>query len=186
MNKNHYAISDHPIDGKYRVMINGGEMSKAEAQAAADRKNIEIGEKDDAVIKDITFQVSFYDGEYLSGYTIYGEAAKELEVLGLAHYVSGWGYHVRDEVVKTLGSSFTHAQAVEYSRPARMAKVQAAYRAKADRQAKFDEAARTGHKALLDQYTDDCNDPKEECSLDIVTVYAMPDGSTQTHRSHTW
>jgi len=186
MSTNHYAVSDHPIDGKYRVMINGGSMSKAEAQAAADLKNAEIEPKDDVVIKDIAFECYFHDGEYLSGYTLHGEPAKELVALGLARYISGWGYHVRDEVVKALGTSFTHAQAVEYSRPARMEKIQAAHSAKAARQAKFDEAARTGRQVVLEQYTADCNDPNEECSLDNVTVYAMPDGSTKEYRSHTW
>ena len=58
--------------------------------------------------------------------------------------------------------------------------------AKAERQAKFDEAAITGQPVVLQSYATDCNDPKEECSTDIVTVYAMPDGTTKTTRQHTW
>lgn len=186
MTDKHYAVSNYPINGKYQVMVSGGSMSKAEAQAAANAKNAEIEQKDNMPVKDIVFNVDFQDGEYLSGYTIFGESAEELENLGMARYVSGWGYHVRDEVVKALGTSFTHAQAVEYTRPYRMEKARIEQLEKENLQAKFDHAARTGRPVVINQYTDDCNDPREECSMDNVTVYAMPDGSTKTSRSHTW
>ncbi|MED4914316.1 hypothetical protein [Parageobacillus thermoglucosidasius] len=57
---------------------------------------------------------------------------------------------------------------------------------KAELQAKFDEAKRTGQKVEIRRWTDDCNDPKEECDLDIVIEYAMPDGSVKVERHHTW
>jgi len=47
-------------------------------------------------------------------------------------------------------------------------------------------AASTGEKQLLRSYMADCNDPKEECSTDFVSVYVMPDGSTSCSRQHTW
>ena len=52
--------------------------------------------------------------------------------------------------------------------------------------AKFDEAQKTGEPVLLRKWTEDCNDPKEECSVDIVYEYAMPDGTTKVERHHTW
>lgn len=49
------------------------------------------------------------------------------------------------------------------------------------------EAARsTGDPQILDSRMSECDDPREECSYDHVTVYAMPDGTTQTERQHTW
>ncbi|MDT8718259.1 hypothetical protein IAI10_16450 [Clostridium sp. 19966] len=50
----------------------------------------------------------------------------------------------------------------------------------------FDKAKETGEKQELEHWTDPCNDPDEECDLDIVYVYAMPDGTTQKIRNHTW
>ena len=50
----------------------------------------------------------------------------------------------------------------------------------------FEKAKETGEKQILSRWTDDCNNPREECSTDIVTVWAMPDGTTKTTRQHTW
>ncbi len=65
---------------------------------------------------------------------------------------------------------------------------EAAQKAAADaaRQAKFDEARETGKPVLLQRWSEPCNDPREECSMDIVRQYAMPDGSVKTERNHTW
>jgi len=70
----------------------------------------------------------------------------------------------------------------------RKAAEEAAQRAAADaaRQAKFDEARETGEPVLLKRWTEDCSDPREECSLDICCQYAMPDGSVKVERNHTW
>ena len=131
-------------------------------------------------------KVSFYDGEYLSAYTVYGEAASLLGQLGLGREVMGWGFSVPDALVEALGTEFTYPQAKEFARPALEARQAKQAKAEADRQAKFDEAKRTGKPVLLHEFADECDDPKEECNTDIVTVYAMPDGSTQTKRVHTW
>lgn len=50
----------------------------------------------------------------------------------------------------------------------------------------FEKARQTGQKQVLLTYMDDCDDPREECSTDFITVYAMPDGSRTTKRQHTW
>jgi len=50
----------------------------------------------------------------------------------------------------------------------------------------FATAKETGKKQYIKHYMADCNDPREECSLDVVTIYAMPDGTTKTERQHTW
>lgn len=131
-------------------------------------------------------EVCHREGEYLWGYTLHGEDAKFLESLGLARYVDGWGYHVKDAVVKTLGEKFTRQQARDLAQPAIDAQRNREIAEMAIREQIFAEAARTGKPVVLDHYTDECNDRREECDLDNVTVYAMPDGSTKTERSHTW
>ena len=70
----------------------------------------------------------------------------------------------------------------------RKAAEEAAQKAAADqkRKAKFERARETGRPVLLAQWTEPCSDPREECSLDIVQQYAMPDGSVKTERNHTW
>ncbi len=55
-----------------------------------------------------------------------------------------------------------------------------------DRAAKFAEASETGKPVVLRKWSTDCCDSREECSMDIVTEYAMPDGSTKTESHHTW
>lgn len=50
----------------------------------------------------------------------------------------------------------------------------------------FDKAKETGEKQVLEQFPVDCDDPHEECDIDIVTIYAMPDGTKKSVRSHTW
>jgi predicted house-cleaning noncanonical NTP pyrophosphatase (MazG superfamily) len=50
----------------------------------------------------------------------------------------------------------------------------------------FDTAKETGEQQEILRYLTDCNDPKEECSTDIVVEYAMPDGTKKIERNHTW
>lgn len=51
---------------------------------------------------------------------------------------------------------------------------------------KFDMARETGKPIILNSWMEDCNDPREDCSTDVVTLYAMPDGTRKTKRQHTW
>ena len=50
----------------------------------------------------------------------------------------------------------------------------------------YEKAKETGIKQLLYKYSDDCNDDNEECDLDMVYEYAMPDGTMNVERQHTW
>ena len=47
-------------------------------------------------------------------------------------------------------------------------------------------AASTGEPQMIMKYVDECDDPHEECSLDIVAVFVMPDGTEKIERQHTW
>ena len=51
---------------------------------------------------------------------------------------------------------------------------------------KFKQARETGEKVELERWHEKCSDPSEECSLDIVVIYAMPDGTTKIERYHTY
>ena len=55
----------------------------------------------------------------------------------------------------------------------------------AEREAKFTRAKIIGKPVELMKETQDCDGSVCECSTDIVTWYAMPDGSTQVKRIHT-
>jgi hypothetical protein len=154
------------------------------------KKQAELQEKADAKQRLLSgedkIELAYHDGEYLSGYYPTGEAGSLLKELGLAKYVDGWGTHVNKEVVDALGKEFTYQQAVKFARPA-LEKVEAKKQEKeAARQAKFTEAKETGKPVVLRHYMDEWNDPHEECDLDSITIYAMPDGSEKTTRSHTW
>lgn len=52
----------------------------------------------------------------------------------------------------------------------------------------FERAEETGERQLIRRYTTECNSPNEECSTDVVTVWAIPNGfrSKETTRTHTW
>jgi hypothetical protein len=50
----------------------------------------------------------------------------------------------------------------------------------------FQMAKETNTPQIIKQWSEDCNDPREDCNVDIVYVYAMPDGTRKTERHHTW
>lgn len=51
---------------------------------------------------------------------------------------------------------------------------------------KLEDAKKTGEKQLLKKYTTRCNDPKKECNIDFVKLYATPSGDIETERTHTY
>ena len=134
----------------------------------------------------IAIEVKFHDGEYLSGHTLHGKQAELLVELGLARYVDGWGYLANNGVVEALGETFTYSQAVEFAQPKILAAEKLVASEKAKVEAKFLEAKETGKKVKLESWMEDCNDRNEDCSLDNVITYAMPDGTVKTERNHTW
>lgn len=50
----------------------------------------------------------------------------------------------------------------------------------------FAEAAQTGEKVRIRSYALPCSDPTEECEIDVITVWALPDGRIEETRQHTW
>lgn len=159
--------------------------AELEAKAAETKARIE-----DIKNNKIKIKLSYHDGEYLSGYSVYGEEAGVLKELDLASYVSGWGNYVKDEVVKALGEEFYYSDLLAYVKPM----IEAKETKKLEKEGKekkrvaeiFTKAKETGEKQVLSQTYGPCNDPDEECNLDSITTWAMPDGTTKVTRSHTW
>lgn len=50
----------------------------------------------------------------------------------------------------------------------------------------FELAKHTGKKQILKSWYEPCNDSEEECNLDVCCEYAMPDGTKEKTRNHTW
>ena len=161
---------------------------RADGRKAAELARKEAQEKENRAIEagETPIELHYYDGEYLSGYMVFGHAAKLLVDIGIASEVNGWGTHVSDSAVNALGTRFTYPAAVEYTRPAREAEAAKKAAKEAERNAKFAEAKDTGKPVLLRKWITDCCDPREECSLDTHAEYAMPNGSTKTEWHHTW
>jgi len=155
------------------------ERGMAEARAIGEREMADLREGRTPIV------VRWQEGSPLSGYTTSARAAQLLAGLGLASSVAGWGYLVSREVVETLGTSFAFEEAQACARPAREAREAEARHAEADRREKFAEAARTGHRVLLSQGSDECDGSVDECSLDVVYEWAMSDGTTKVERVHT-
>jgi hypothetical protein len=58
--------------------------------------------------------------------------------------------------------------------------------AQAKVEAAFGEAKTTGKPVELKRWTEECDGSVDDCSIDIVTKYAMPDGTTKITRTHTY
>ncbi len=162
------------------------ELKRRETEKAAQEKAEKEQRIADIKAGKLTIKAHYHDGEYLSGYTAFGEEADLLEKLGIAKYVSGWGTCIDDKAIEALGEEFTYPEAVEFMRPVLEAKEAKKAAAEAERAEKFEEAKKTGKPVEIRSWTADCNDPHEQCSLDIITEYAMPDGTITTDREHTW
>ena len=152
---------------EYRI---GLQLKKAE-----ERRQIETGEK--------AIEPKYHDGEYLSGYEVFGQEAEMLAAIGAAKQVDGWGTEVEPKLIATLGKSFTYPQAVEFVRPAQEAATAKREAAAASRAEKFAEAQRTGKPVVLRTWTE-TRRAQEGGELGeylfACTEYANPDGSTKT------
>lgn len=65
-------------------------------------------------------------------------------------------------------------------------KMEASKKKEEEKKSIFNKARETGKKQLLKKWSEECNDDNEECNLDMIYVYAMPDGSEKIERYHTW
>lgn len=163
------------------------EHQRAEREAvAAQKKANREAEKEAIRTGEKTIKAVWVDGEYLQAYQVSGIAAELLEELGIAKYIEGWGMRVEQDLIKALGEEFTYQQVVEFTQPKRDQEATKEAQKKAELNAKFEEAKRTGKPVEIFRTTTECNDPKIECSLDIITIWAMPDGTQKEERIHTY
>lgn len=163
------------------------EYIKSKIEEAEKLKELaEQKEWDDLLNGNKKIKVYYHDGEYLSAYIVFGKEAKLLEKLGLARYIEGWGTKVEEELVEAVGEEFTYEQAKNFVQPKIEAKKEQEAKRKAEIEAKIQEAKETGKPVELRRWVESCNDPKEDCDIDHVVEYVMPDGTTKTERYHTW
>lgn len=178
-------------EGKCEITRQDSEKLWALLRAAiAEKEAAEKAEKEERrrqiIDGEMPVEVFFHDGEYLSGWKVFDEASDLLIEMGTAHYVEGWGVHVDGSIVRDLGKVFSYADAVEYLRPVKEAKAKAdAEKAESIEVLKV-EAIRTGQRVEISHHAVECDDPGEECDIDIITEWAMPNGTTKITRGHTW
>lgn len=122
----------------------------------------------------------------MSGWQVFGKEAELLQKLGIAKEVDMWGVLVDSKFIDQFGEEFTYSDAEKFAAPALAEKKAKQDAADSARLQKFEEARKTGKKVVLRTWTEDCNNPQEECSCDIMTEFAMPDGTTQITRQHTF
>jgi len=128
------------------------------------------------------------DGDPIMQYTANGEIVSWSDIT-----VIGWAGAIRPGAMGAFASiqicsiSRDKLEQIKTAKAAAEITKAAAKKAESDRVADiFATAKATGKKQEIKHYMADCNDPREECSLDVVTVYAMPDGTEKTERMHTW
>ncbi len=140
---------------------------------------------------DEVISLFYSEGEYLSGY-MPRSRSNELESLGLAHYVSGWGTHfdAMKDFKPVLGEKFTWAQAIAYVTPLReVAEKKHAAKVATKNQKEndaFAKAKETGQPVPLRTWSEECDGSEQECDIDNLTEYALPDGRKKVVRSHSY
>lgn len=163
-------------------------LEEARVEEAKRRAEEAIRQEEEAIRSGVALiSLRYSEGEYLSGWRVESQIGAELLItLGLAQEVEGWGIYVPPRVVQALGENISYPQAVLMVQPQREREAIAAAEKAAREAATFAEAKATGSPVVLRCYTTDCDDPNEECDVDIVTESAMPDGSVRRTRTHTW
>ncbi len=151
---------------------------------AAEEAERKAKEAEVAAIKSGEQKIRVYSRE--DGYAVYGVAAKLMEEIGFGKAVAGWGTKIPSKAVEVLGEEFTYTEALAYVRP----QIEATEKADIERQAEiaeaFAKAQQSNQPVELSRDTEPCDGSVEECSLDLVVTYAMPDGKIQTRRTHTY
>lgn len=111
------------------------------------------------------------------------ETLKEIESkskkidINVGYTVDGWREIELATVLKIL------QPVVEKSEKEKEEKRKA--RAEKERMA-FEEAKASGKPVLLGSYPTDCDGSVEGCDVDIISIYAMPDGTKKEERVHTY
>lgn len=139
-------------------------------------------------IEVIAKQTGDMDGDPIMQYTVNGEVVSWQDVNHI-----GWASAIRPGAMGSFESIQICSISKEKLEQIKAGEVAAENKKEADKKAESDRidaifvtAKETGKKQYIKHYMADCNNPREECSIDVVTVYAMPDGTTKAIRAHTW
>lgn len=93
-------------------------------------------------------------------------------------------YYANDLTYDSIKADYAkHVQATQEKAAKKAAREKAAQEKEEEA---LRQAAATGEKQVIRQWMEDCNDYREECSMDSVVLWAMPDGTTIKTRRHTW
>jgi hypothetical protein len=132
------------------------------------------------------------DGWKLYKYTVDGFVVEssEVNVIGWASatYPGAMAPFVSECIASISRQRLIELKQEKDAADRQKAETEAAETAKSEAElaAKFAEAKQTSKKIFIRSWMADCNDPQEECSTDVVSEWAMPDGTTQISRQHTW
>jgi hypothetical protein len=107
--------------------------------------------------------------------TIIGWASAQHVNAGSSFWREAAAYTTREALKRVREEAEAEKQKAERAEQAR----------RAERRAAFAEASDTGERVRLEKTTVRCDGSARECDLDLVTRYALPDGTTETERSHT-
>ena len=130
-----------------------------------------------------------YDNFIPSSYVTTQKEIKKLsngEEYEIDKYSAEGYYHVWNERVYALPKELVD----EVHKQLEQEKARAREEKKAKEQDRiktiFELAKLTGQKQVLEEWSEECDDYNEECDVDNCYTYANPDGTTTTHRNHTW
>jgi hypothetical protein len=125
------------------------------------------------IVEKVEFLMNRYRKETLNEIT---SKSKKIDI-NVGYTVDGWREIELATVLKILQPVAEKSEKEKEER--RKAK------AEKERMA-FEEAKATGKPVLLSSYPTDCDGSEEGCDVDIVSIYAMPDGNVKEERVHTY
>lgn len=160
------------------------------------RKDAQVQKDMDAKIhlkgilaNEIPIHVVWVEGSSLSAWAPASDVDERvLKDLGVARDIGGWGVSVDSEFMKEIGekTSFFVSEVEAFLAPEKETEREKELVEEARVRRMFFRAKQTGKPQLLRTHTEPCNDPMEECDLDVVREFAMPEGHVKTTRHHTW
>jgi len=168
---------------KKEEAIDNKELKKMEAEIKKLRKKIPGNHIEVKVIK-----TGDLDGDSILEYIVDGIKISWNDIV-----VHGWANAIRpgamgafrEICVASIDKKLLH-KIKKARKEAKKAKEEAKEKVELEIKKKFAEAKTIGKKVLLKTWMADCNDPNEECNIDNMAEYAMPDGNTEITRQHTW
>ena len=136
----------------------------------------------------IPMHVVWVEGSPLSAWAPASDVDERvLKDLGVAKDIGGWGVSVDSEMMKAIGEdNFFVADVETFKKPTIDRKHELEEATRKTEAKIFARAKQTGKPQLLHIRIDPCNDSMEECDLDVVREFAMPEGHRRTTRHHTW